>query len=74
MNPLASHWLRIAIWLLLATPIVALAVVVVTDAPFSLALSVTLYIWAFVCVILALIALGGLVVRLVGWGVRALRR
>jgi uncharacterized membrane protein len=74
VNPLASHWLRIAIWLLIATPVVALAVVTVTDASFSLALYVTLYIWAFVSVILALFALGGLVVRLVGRGVRALRR
>ncbi len=74
MNPLASHWLRIALWLFIASPIVAAAVVLATDASFTLALAVTLYMWAFVSVILALIALGGLLVRLVGWGVRAVRR
>jgi len=35
---------------------------------------VTLYMWALVCVILALIALAGLVVRLLGRGLRAIRR
>ena len=74
MNPFASHWLRLAGWLLLAAPIVAVLVVLTTDVPFTLALLVTLYIWGFVSVILALIALAGLVVRLVGWGLRALRR
>ncbi|HYM15081.1 MAG TPA: hypothetical protein VEZ14_05940 [Dehalococcoidia bacterium] len=74
MNPLATHWLRVAFWLFLATPAVAMAVVLTGDVSFTLALTVTLYIWAFVSVILALIALGGLFVRLVGWGVRALRR
>ena len=74
MNPLASHWFRIALWLFIASPIVAFAVVLATDASFTLALAVTLYMWAFVSVILALIALGGLLVRLVGWGVRAIRR
>jgi hypothetical protein len=74
LNPLASHWLRIALWLFIASPIVAAAVVLATDASFTLALAVTLYMWAFVSVILALIALGGLLVRLVGWGVRAVRR
>lgn len=74
MNPLASHWFRLVAWLFLASPIVAVLVVLTTDAPFGLALMVTLYIWGFVSVILALIALVGLVVRLVGWGLRALRR
>jgi hypothetical protein len=74
LNPLASHWFRIAVWLFIASPIVAVAVVLATDASFMLALAVTLYMWAFVSVILALIALGGLMVRLVGWGVRAIRR
>jgi hypothetical protein len=74
VNPLASHWVRLAGWLFLASPIVAVLVVLTTDASFTLALLVTLYMWAFVSVILALIALAGLVVRLVGWGVRALRR
>jgi len=74
LNPLASHWFRIALWLFIASPIVAFAVVLATDASFTLALAVTLYMWAFVSVILALIALGGLLVRLVGWGVRAIRR
>lgn len=74
MNPFASHWVRLAAWLFLASPIVAALVVLTTDASFTLALLVTLYIWGFVSVILALIALGGLLVRLVGWGVRALRR
>jgi len=74
VNPLASHWFRLAGWLFLASPIVAVLVVLTTDAPFTMALAVTLYIWAFVSVILALIALGGLVVRLVGWGLRAFRR
>jgi hypothetical protein len=74
LNPLASHWFRIALWLFIASPIVAIAVVLATDASFTLALAVTLYMWAFVSVILALIALGGLLLRLVGWGVRAIRR
>lgn len=74
MNPLASHWFRLAGWLFLASPVVALLVVLTTDAPFSFALIVTLYMWALVCVILALIALAGLSVRLVGWGIRAIRR
>jgi hypothetical protein len=74
LNPLASHWFRVALWLFIASPIVAIAVVLATDASFTLALAVTLYMWAFVSVILALIALGGLLLRLVGWGVRAIRR
>ena len=74
MNPLASHWFRLAGWLFLASPFVALLVVLTSDAPFSFALIVTLYMWTLVCVILALIALAGLAVRLVGWGIRAIRR
>ena len=74
MNPLASHWVRIALGLLLVSPVVAVLVTVSTDAGFTFALVVTLYIWLLVCVILALIALGGLLVRLAGWGIRAIRR
>jgi hypothetical protein len=74
VNPLASHWVRIALGLLLVSPVVAVLVTVSSDAGFTFALVVTLYIWLLVCVILALIALGGLFVRLVGWGIRAIRR
>ena len=73
MNPLASHWLRMALWLFLASPLIALAVVLTTDAPLELVAALTLYMWAIVCVILALIALAGLIVRLVGRGVRGIR-
>lgn len=74
MNPLQAHWLRITLWLLAGTPVVALAVALTTDAGFRFAIAVTLYIWVVVCVILALIALAGLVVRLLGRGLRAIRR
>ena len=74
MNPLASHWLRLAGWLFLASPIVAVLVALTAHADFTLALVVTLYMWAVVCVILALIAAGGLLYRLVAWGIRAIRR
>lgn len=74
MNPLASHWLRLALWLLVASPIVALIIVSTTDARFELALALTLYMWAFVCGILALIALIGVAARLFGRGVRAIRK
>lgn len=74
MNPLASHWLRLAGWLFLALPIVALLVVLSADVAFTFALMITLYIWVLVCVILALIAFAGLLLRLVGWGIRAIRR
>lgn len=74
MRPHHSHWLRLAFWLAIASPIVAFAVVLTTDAGFMLALVLTLYMWAMVCVILALIALVGLVFRAMHWGVRALRR
>jgi hypothetical protein len=74
VNPFASHWFRLAGWLFLASPVVAVLVVLTAGADFTLALIVTLYIWALVCVILALIALAGLVFRLLGRGIRALRR
>ena len=73
MNPLASHWFRLAAWLFLASPMVALLVAFSAHADFMLALSVTLSIWALVCLILAAIALGGLVVRIAAWAVRAIR-
>ena len=74
MNPLASHWFRIAVLLFVASPIVAAFVVLTTDADFTTSIALTLYMWFLVCVILALIAFVGLMVRLLGWGVRALRR
>lgn len=74
MNPLASHWFRLAGWLLLLAPLLAFLVVLSGDVPFTFALIITLYIWGLVCVILALIAFTGLAVRLVGWGIRAIRR
>ena len=74
MRPHHSHWLRLAFWLAIASPIVALAVVLTTSAGFKLALFLTLYMWLMVCVILALIALVGLIFRAMHWGVRALRR
>jgi len=74
MNPLQAHWLRITLWLLAGSPIVALAVAVSTGVHFSMALTVTLYMWVLVCVILALIALTGLAVRVVSRGLRAIRR
>ena len=74
MNPLASHWFRIAALLFLASPVVAAFVVLTTDADFTTSIALTLYMWFLVCVILALIAFAGLIVRLLGWGVRALRR
>ncbi len=74
MNPLLSHWLRVSALLLLATPIIAFAVAITSDADFAFAAIFTLYIWVGVCVILALVAFIGLVARLVGRGIRALRR
>ena len=74
MNPLASHWLRLAAWLFLASPVVALAVALTQEIDFTFALILTLYMWLLVCVILALIALAGLVLRALQWGLRALRR
>jgi hypothetical protein len=74
VNPLASHWLRLGFFLLLSSPVVALLLAITTGVEFWVALALTLYTWAMVCVILALIATAGLVVRLLGWGIRALRR
>ncbi len=74
MNPLASHWLRLAAWLFVASPVVALAVALTQGIDFTFALMLTLYMWLLVCVILALIALVGLVPRVCRWGLRALRR
>jgi hypothetical protein len=74
MNPLHAHWLRLTFWLLIGTPAVAAAVALTTDVDFRMAIAVTLYIWVLVCGILALIALTGLIVRLLGRGLRAIRR
>jgi hypothetical protein len=74
VNPLASHWLRMALWLFIASPIVALLVVLTTDVGFNIAIIFVMYMWAVVCVILALIAFAGLILRLIGRGMRALRR
>ena len=73
MNPLASHWLRLAVWLFAASPILAIAIAIAEDAPFRVALFFTLYMWALVCVILAAIALIGLLARLLNRGWRAFR-
>jgi hypothetical protein len=73
MNPLASHWLRLAVWLFLLSPVVAALVAVSADADFMLALSVTLSMWALVCTVLAIIALSGLLVRVASWSVRQIR-
>jgi hypothetical protein len=74
VNPLASHWLRVGFFLFVASPLVAALVAITSGVDFVFTLIITLYIWALVCVILALVALGGLMVRLLGWGIRALRR
>ena len=74
MNPLASHWLRVAAWLFIASPLVALAVALTQEVDFVFAMILTLYMWLLVCVILALIALTGLILRAIRWGMRALRR
>lgn len=74
MNPFASHWLRLAVWLFIASPVVAFAVALTQQVSFTFALILTLYMWALVCVILALIALTGLILRAIHWGARALRR
>ena len=60
--------------MLLATPIIAFATAVTSDVEFGFAAYFTLYIWAGVCVILALVAFIRLVVSLAGRGIRALRR
>ena len=74
MNPLASHWLRLAAWLFIASPVVAFAVALTQEVDFGFAMILTLYMWLLVCVILALIALAGLILRAIHWGMRALRR
>lgn len=74
MNPLRAHWFRMTLWLLIAAPLIALAVALSSGVDFAMAVSVTLYTWLLVSVILALIALSGLIMRLVGRGVRAIRR
>jgi hypothetical protein len=74
MNPLQAHWIRITLWLLIGAPIVALAVALTADVDFRTAIAITLYMWVLVCGILALIALSGLIVRLLGRGLRAIRR
>lgn len=74
MNPLASHWLRVSFLLLAAMPAVSLLLAITSDIGWTFALALTLYAWALVCVILAAIALVGLTARLVGRGMRALRR
>jgi len=73
VNPLASHWFRLAAWLLLASPLVAGLVAFSAHADFVLVLSVTLSMWALVCLILAMIAFGGLLVRVAAWAIRAVR-
>ncbi|HEY8172164.1 MAG TPA: hypothetical protein VIH21_03685 [Dehalococcoidia bacterium] len=62
------------LWLFVASPIVALMVFLTSDADYALAISITLYMWVLVCVILALIALAGLILRLISRGMRAFRR
>jgi hypothetical protein len=74
MNPFASHWLRLSLWLLVASPIVALVVVLIEGAPLAVVLIVTFWVWVVVCVILAAIALTGMVARLAHRGWRAFRR
>jgi hypothetical protein len=74
VNPFASHWLRLSLWLFVASPLIAIAVAFATSAPIDLVVILTLSMWAIVCVILALFALLGLAVRLFGRGMRALRR
>ena len=74
MNPLASHWLRVSVLLLIAMPVVAFALALTSEIDMNLALVFTLYAWLLVCVILAAVAVVGLVVRLIGKGMRALRR
>ena len=66
--------LRVALLLFVASPAVALLVVLTTNAGFTTAIALTLEMWALVCVILALIAFAGLIVRVLGRGLRALRR
>ena len=74
MNPVATRWLRLSVLLLIAAPIVALAVSLTSDVEYMLAVALTLYAWLGVSVILALIAFAGVIVRLLGRGMRAIRR
>lgn len=74
MNPVATRWLRLSVFLLIAAPVVALAVSLTSDVEYMLAVALTLYAWLGVCVILALIAFAGVIVRLLGRGMRAIRR
>ena len=74
MNPLASHWFRVSLALLLLSPVVAFFVALTSEADFRFALAITLYVVILVCGILAVIAFAALVVRLIGRGMRALRR
>jgi hypothetical protein len=74
INPLMSHWLRVSVLLLLATPLIAFAVAFTSDVDFMIAVVFTVYTWVIVCVILAGIALAGLIGRLLGRGIRAIRR
>ena len=74
MNPLASHWFRITMALLIVSPVVAFAVALSTGAPFEITVALTLYMSVLVCVILALIAFAGVAARLAGRIARGLRR
>ena len=74
MNPLRSHWFRVSMALLVASPLVALLAALSAGVGFRIAFAVTLYMWLLVCGILALIALATLTVRLLGRGMRVLRR
>jgi hypothetical protein len=74
MNPLASHWLRLSLWLLVVAPAIAFAVALTSGIDFMTSLVITLYVWVLVCVALAMIALVGLIVRLISVGMRAIRR
>jgi hypothetical protein len=74
INPLSSHWLRLSALLLIATPVIAFAVAFTSNVDYMIAAFFTVWVWVLVCVILALIALAGVVGRLLGRGIRALRR
>jgi hypothetical protein len=74
VNPLSAHWLRITLLLAVASPLVALMVALTAHVGFTLAMAMTLYMWGLVCVILALIAAAGVCLRVLQWGIRALRR
>jgi hypothetical protein len=74
VNPVRSHWIRRAALLFAASPIVAGAVALSTGIDFVTAIVLTLYMWALVSFILALIALAALLGRAIVRGARALRR